>query len=50
MVDTCERKYGTEWENIRGVGVGLSSMENLCDTAGVDNIGGRLHKYKLKLD
>lgn len=25
-------------------------MENLCDPAGVDNIGGRLHTYKMELD
>ena len=25
-------------------------MENLCDIKGKDNVGGRLHKYKISLD
>ena len=50
MVDVCEQKYGTQWQKLNGLGVGLISMENLCDVEGTNNVGARLHMYKLALD
>lgn len=50
MVDVCEHKYGPEWNELKSAGIGLVAMENLCDIQGTDNVGGRLHKYKISLD
>lgn len=50
MIDACERKYGAEWQELKSFEIPLSSMENLCDPQGTDNIGGRIHKYKMDLD
>ena len=50
VVDACEHKYGEQWQALNDLGVGLISMENLCDVEGTDNIGARLHKYKLAFD
>jgi hypothetical protein len=50
MVDTCEHKYGPQWQELKAVGVRLASMENLCDIQGTDNVGARLHRFKMELD
>jgi hypothetical protein len=50
LVDACEQKYGKEWQALKALGVSLIAMENLCDVEGTNNVGARLHTYKLEFD
>jgi hypothetical protein len=51
MLNVCEKKFGTEWDLMQQLGVGLVALENHCDPEGPENgLGNILHKSKVTLD
>lgn len=50
MVNVCESKFGSNWQELVKLGASPYSLDNLCDPSGTNNVGAKLHEYKTYLD
>ncbi len=50
MIDVCEVKFGSAWTAFKQQGVTLQAMQTFCDMQGTENVGNRIHRYKIYFD
>lgn len=50
MVNVCESKFGSDWQDLIKLGVSPLSLDNFCDPFGINNVGVKLQGYKTYLD